>query len=457
MAIGSSPPAAAAVSGPVRIMALGDSLTQGVSYDGAYRAALATDLAASHREVDFVGSLQDGPPSMTDRDHEGHGGWRIDQIDAIVQDRLATYRPDIVLLTIGTNDLIQDHDVPGAPQRLAGLVDDIEAAAPMVEVYVSSIPPIDNPAVQPLVDTYDAAVRALVPGRPDDGQVHFVDSGAAVTVDHLVDGVHPDIAGYDAMGHAWFEAIAADIPVDAGARSSGHIVGGVLTGDGQGTWLAGADGSVATAGNAPYLGSASGLKLRAPIVGLARTPSSGGYWLLGGDGGIFTYGNAAFSGSTGGMTLRRPVVGLAADPDGTGYWLVASDGGVFSFDAPFFGSTGSLTLQRPVVGMAATPTGRGYWLVASDGGVFSFGDAAFAGSTGGIRLQAPVVAMAPDPDGHGYWLAASDGGVFSFDAAFRGSGAGQLAPGDHVVSIDPYPAGGYALVTTTGRVLPFRA
>src|SRR5689334_8226516 len=72
-----------AAAAPVRVMPLGDSITQGGSI-GGYRLDLGTKLRAAGRSIDFVGSLTDGPASMPDRNHEGHPGWTIAQIDANV-------------------------------------------------------------------------------------------------------------------------------------------------------------------------------------------------------------------------------------------------------------------------------------------------------------------------------------------------------------------------------------
>ncbi len=168
------------------------------------------------------------------------------------------------------------------------------------------------------------------------------------------------------------------------------IVGIAAAPGGNGCWLAGSGGEVFPMGsNAPFFGSAGGIKLAKPIVGIGATPNNDGYDLVASDGGLFTYGpGAAFYGSMGGKTLNQPVVGIAIDPTTGGYWEVASDGGVFAFNAPFLGSMGGKPLNKPIVGIAAAPTGDGYYLVASDGGIFAFGPGAhFQGSTGSIKLN----------------------------------------------------------------------
>jgi hypothetical protein len=199
------------------------------------------------------------------------------------------------------------------------------------------------------------------------------------------------------------------------------------------------EGPLGTATQTPQFGDATGAASCTvhfgdpdPMVvevwrGIASTPSGNGFWLVGSQGRIATCGDASFYGDSIRGLSDPERVGMAATPDGRGYWEVAADGGVFSFgDARFYGSMGGQLLNQQVVGMAATSDGAGYWLVASDGGVFAFGNAKFYGSMGGSPLNAPMVGIAANPDGSGYWTVATDGGVFSFGGApFEGSMGGH--------------------------------
>ena len=436
---------------PARIMALGDSITQGYPTGGGYRPPLAARLAAAGRPADFVGTQHQGPPGFDDPEHEGHGGFRIAQVRAGVPGWMAATAPDVVLVMIGTNDVLGNFDPTDAPVRLRALLDTISTARPTASVLVSSIPPIGpaHCACQALVDAYNSALPPLVEARAAAGYpVSFVDM-AAVSVADLGDGIHPDDVGYAKIADAWYEALQA---LPAGPRPAGPAP----PPDDRGFWLAGRDGGVFAFGGAVFHGSAAGLRLNRPVVGMASTPTGRGYWLVAADGAVLAFGDARYYGAASSLRLNRPIVGIAAMPTGRGYWLAASDGGIFAFgDARFFGSTGALALNRPVAALAATPSGGGYWLVASDGGVFSFGDAVFAGSAATVPLRSDMVALAPTPTGAGYWSVASDGGVFAFgDAAYHGSLTGPATV--RVTGIAADGGGrGYVVTTAAGEVRGF--
>src|SRR5215472_7541686 len=100
--------ASAESNGGVKVMPLGDSITDGFVVPGGYRNGLWQRFTAAGYKVDFVGSLSNGPASLGDHDHEGHSGWRIDQIDANIVGWLNTQQPHTVLLHIGTNDVLQN-------------------------------------------------------------------------------------------------------------------------------------------------------------------------------------------------------------------------------------------------------------------------------------------------------------------------------------------------------------
>ncbi|MFJ5262613.1 SGNH/GDSL hydrolase family protein [Streptomyces sp. NPDC088387] len=189
-------------------MPLGDSITDGfTSYPGGYRVRLWQLLAAARHTVDFVGSMTNGPAELGDHDHEGHSGWRIDQLDAQIGTWLPQSDPRTIMLLIGTNDLNQNHDIANAPARLSGLIDRIRAAKPRCELFVATIPPQSNATLEGRVRAYNAAIPSVVAQKGR--RVHLVRMYEALTTADLADGIHPTKAGYDKMAPVWYNALRA--------------------------------------------------------------------------------------------------------------------------------------------------------------------------------------------------------------------------------------------------------
>ncbi|MFD8500690.1 ricin-type beta-trefoil lectin domain protein [Amycolatopsis sp. NPDC059657] len=207
-AVPPSGPAFAESNGGVRVMPLGDSITEGTQVPGGYRIGLWQRVSAGGYQVDLVGSQSNGPSTLGDHDHEGHPGWRIDQIDANIVNWLRTTTPHTVLLHIGTNDILQNVDVARAPARLSGLIDRITATAPEAEVFVAQLTPLSGDARESAVRTYNSAIPGIVRSKQNAGKhVHLVDMHAALTTADLIDGVHPTATGYDKMAATWFTAL----------------------------------------------------------------------------------------------------------------------------------------------------------------------------------------------------------------------------------------------------------
>lgn len=191
-------------------MPLGDSITMGIgsATTSSYRVDLQNRLRRAGLDVDFVGSQHDGAPAGADLDHEGLSGWSIAQIAARADGWLATYRPDVVLLQAGTNDMRTPSGAVGVTARLSALIDQIRADVPAAEIFVAKITGTRSTfaaAQQKRTDAYNATVPGVVGGKGP--HVHLVDQSTVKGID-IRDGLHPNDFGYAKMSWNWYQAMA---------------------------------------------------------------------------------------------------------------------------------------------------------------------------------------------------------------------------------------------------------
>jgi lysophospholipase L1-like esterase len=240
----------AAAPTPLRVMPLGDSITDGLQVLGGYRSDLWQYMKADGKSVDFVGSRSSGPPQLGDRDDEGHPGWRIHQLTAHARAWMLTYRPDVILLQIGTNDVIQHWALPGAPARLSSLIDVITTTLPSAQVYVATITPLAAKANERRARAYNAAIPRVVAAKAAVGHhVHLVDLHSALTrADLSGDGIHPTNGGYAKMAARWYSALTgapmnrweAESPAYATVSNGERLETANASGDGKVGYLSAA-------------------------------------------------------------------------------------------------------------------------------------------------------------------------------------------------------------------------
>ncbi|MFJ1729928.1 ricin-type beta-trefoil lectin domain protein [Streptomyces sp. NPDC088254] len=231
------PPSAVRAAAPtaLRLMPLGNSITWGVgsSSGNGYRGFLRNQLAAEGHALDFVGSGRNG--TMSDPDNEGHSGWRIDQITGIADSVLARYRPNVVTLEIGTNDLNGNYQIPTAPDRLRALIDRITGAAPDATVLVGTVIISTSGTEEANRPAFNARIPGIVQAAQAAGKhVRLVDMSALTRAD-LADALHPNDTGYRKMADAFNAGIkAADAagwikpPASAGGEVRSGIAGKCL-------------------------------------------------------------------------------------------------------------------------------------------------------------------------------------------------------------------------------------
>jgi lysophospholipase L1-like esterase len=195
---------------PVRVMPVGDSITDGYGAPGGYRAPLYRLMTNAGYNLDFVGTAADnGAAGLPDPDHEGHSGWRIDQIDSTIEsvfDKVSD--PDIILLLIGTNDYGQGYDTPHAIDRLENLIARMATNRPYCKIIVANLLVRGEPYNTQIQTTFNPYIPALVQRQRALGrEVYFDDLRSAVPLADFPDQLHPGALGYAKMATNWLAAI----------------------------------------------------------------------------------------------------------------------------------------------------------------------------------------------------------------------------------------------------------
>jgi hypothetical protein len=217
------------IDGAIRIMPLGDSITDG--YPGffiteeffvSYRRKLYNDLSAlyaTHYGINFVGSVTNtgasANPPLADRDHEGQDGWCDDNTpfcsvsgganiaDSVI-DFLSNNPADIILLHIGTNHFSVSNS--GVNAILNNINIWAQSNYP-VTVLVARIIPSINGSLD--VNTFNNNIATIATDRPF-VKVYTVDQQGALEVSLnradpalMGDNLHPNQTGYDKMADTW--------------------------------------------------------------------------------------------------------------------------------------------------------------------------------------------------------------------------------------------------------------
>ena len=250
-----------------RVMPLGDSNTLGLSNVlptaqlESYRGALWSRITADKSWIDYVGGRSNGPASLPDHDHLGVSGIRATTVISQAKGHASTYRPDVVLLMLGTNDALNEADAAATvPGDLMRIMQNLQAGAPGVTVLLSALPPIDPDApgyskranADDIRDAINGQLSALAASARAQGiDAKFV--APSWNKSDLYDGVHLTAAGHAKLAAAWRAALEDGLSAGAfgGARTAaasirdvtGSEAGDYLRGDGVANRLIGRGGA----------------------------------------------------------------------------------------------------------------------------------------------------------------------------------------------------------------------
>lgn len=202
----------------VTILPLGDSITRGggdaSSPYPSYRYYLWNLLRSGGYDVDFVGSTTD--PGFTafvfDQDHDGYSGYTTELLANDMDRILARSAPEIVLLGIGTNDVLQQVPMSDRMRNLDRIVAKLRQKNPNVRILLAQISPTADTfrnTNSGLVE-YNERVLAYAKGATTlASPIVVVDlyTGWSAAQFTQADGIHPNSEGESLLAERWANAL----------------------------------------------------------------------------------------------------------------------------------------------------------------------------------------------------------------------------------------------------------
>ncbi|MHA6246899.1 GDSL-type esterase/lipase family protein [Pontibacter sp. CAU 1760] len=228
----------------VKLMVLGNSITQGNATYPGYRYELWKMMVDDNLDVELVGSHDvnhdEAVPAVkgstykgrtyTNR-NEGHWGWSTDEVlngkdgKGKLAEWLQTYTPDMVLMHLGTNDMFRQCSAGASDpnkacfqetiNELKLVVQQIRAKNPNATIFIAKLIPAYIQKVGPEavfnINELNKRIPALVTelNKPE-SPVILVDQNSgfdATTGVDTHDGVHPNTSGELKMAQKWFDAM----------------------------------------------------------------------------------------------------------------------------------------------------------------------------------------------------------------------------------------------------------
>lgn len=209
----------------LKILPLGDSRVEGGSPEyESYRYSLWKKLIENAWDVDFIGSRQEqtkqAPVLGTcfDNDHEGTGGAiTTDILETLIQIGNGYGVPDIVLLGIGGNDLLDAGATPAATiANIESIIGQLQSQSPKVIIFLEQIAPgissLMTPTFTTQFNTFNSGILEVAQRKSNaNSKVIAIDMAADWKDEYLADPVHYNLSGAQVVADRYFAAIELNV------------------------------------------------------------------------------------------------------------------------------------------------------------------------------------------------------------------------------------------------------
>ncbi|KAI0179224.1 carbohydrate esterase family 3 protein [Hypoxylon sp. FL1284] len=222
---------------PLRIMALGASIVKGETSPGylGFRKPMRDELVKQGFKVNMVGSVRLG--DFVDNDVEAYGGKKITEMHNYAKKIVPRTLPNVFVINLGTNNLLQDKDVDKVGKQMEDMIDYLLRASNQSTVVLSTMLTNKVGDLEPTVLDMNRQYRDIIKKFEADkkpvvlAEMHPSEGGTDVpTVNEIgPDGSHPTVQGYEMMASIFVRAIQSanskgllNDPVDNGIVADGE-------------------------------------------------------------------------------------------------------------------------------------------------------------------------------------------------------------------------------------------
>ena len=192
------------------------------SYE-SYRYELWKNLVDSNYNFDYVGRQKDYgnyeeySGQEFDNDHEGAGGYESEDILVNIDEILKVISsPDIVLLSIGGNDLLDGGNPPSEPiANIVQLVGKLQTHNSNVTIFLEQIAPANSETMTSSLTTNITDFNSQIDSIADSlttntSKVIALDMNSNFNESYLADAVHYNQAGAKFIADIYFSGIQSE-------------------------------------------------------------------------------------------------------------------------------------------------------------------------------------------------------------------------------------------------------
>ena len=189
----------------------------------SYRYELWKNLIDNNYNFDFVGRQKDYgnyeeySGQEFDNDHEGGGGFESEDVLANIDEVLAAISsPDIVLLSIGGNDLLDGGNPPSEPiSNIVQLVEKLQTHNSNVTIFLEQIAPANSETMTSSltnnINDFNSQIISIADSlSTNTSKVIALDMNTNFNESYLADAVHYNEAGAKFIADIYFGGIQSE-------------------------------------------------------------------------------------------------------------------------------------------------------------------------------------------------------------------------------------------------------